>query len=509
MASQRKKGAILSYILMAIEVLFGFCFTPFLIRSFGQEEYGIYSLVGTVTTYLFLLDMGMGNAVVRYMAKFRVQKDEAKQKALLAVTLVFYFCVGILIVLVGILLVNNFDVIFAKGLHEAQIERAKIMLSITMLNAALTLMVAPFRKTIIAFERFSFSKIADIIKIILRVGISFIVLFMGGKGIAIVAVNFSMTICFGIVSIIYHFWKIKLKPVFGKIEQGFVKEILSYSIIVFIQMIATQLNDMADQVLMGMMVASSAGIIGVYAIGTHLVTYLKSFASGINGVLMPGVVRMVETTSKPKEMENEMVRIGRILLMMLGLIYVVFVVFGKDFICLWAGNENYRAYDVGVIIMLPMVLTLTQSVGSQVLWAKNRHKVQAVLQIIIALSNIGLTALLIQWEPLIGASIATALTYFAGNVVVQNIVYRKYIGISIKSFYKGLLKGILPAFLLSAVAGMLMKMLQLSGWMGFLINCGVMVLVFLIFMYFKGMTGYEKQLTDGFLFKIKMKKGSQ
>ena len=503
MASQRKKGAVLSYILMALEVFSGMFFTPFLIRSFGQAEYGVYSLVGTVTAYLYLLDMGMGNSIIRYMAKFRVQKDEKKQSALMAVTLMFYFCIGLLIIIVGIILKNNFEEIFAKGLNAVQIDRAKIMLSITMLNAAVTLMIAPFNKTIIAFEHFAFSKAADIAKIILRVAISFAVLFMGGKGVAVVAVNFSMTLCFGVLSVVYHFWKIKIKPVFGQIEKGFIKEIFSYSIIVFVQMLATQLNAMVDQILMGIMVVSSAGIIGVYAIGTQLVSYLQSFASGITSLLMPGVVRMVETTSAVKQIENEMVRIGRILLMMLGLIYVVFVVFGDDFICLWAGAENYQAYYVGVIIMFPMVISLSQSMGSQILWAKNKHKVQAILQIAVALSNIVFTAVLINWNPLLGASIATAVTYLIGNVVVQNIVYRRYIGISMRSFYLELTKGILPSLGLCVIAGLLMKTLHLTGWLGFILNCSVMVFVYVIFMYRKGMSSYEKCLIENFTNKLK------
>ncbi len=506
MASQRKKGAILSYIFMAIEIFSGMFFTPFLIRSFGQAEYGIYSLVGTVTSYLYLLDMGMGNSIVRYMAKYRVIKDEQKQRSLLAVTLVFYICIAVLVIAAGTILKNNFAEIFAKGLDDDQIVKGQIMLSITMLNAAVTFIVAPFSKTIIAFEHFSFSKLADIIKIILRVTISFIVLFLGGRGIAIVVVHFCMTLCFGIVSIFYSVFKIKIIPSFGNIEKGFVKEIFSYSIIVFVQMLATQINSMVDQIMMGIMVASSAVIIGVYAIGTHLVSYLQSFASAITGLLMPGVVKLVETTSDTTVIKNEMVRIGRILFMLLGLIYVVFVIFGDDFITLWAGKENSQAYYVGIIIMFPMIVTLSQIMGSQILWAKNKHKVQAILQIVVAISNIALTAILISWNPLFGASIATCITYFVGNVVIQNVVYTKYIGISMLAFYKGIFKGILPSLGLCVIAGLVMEIFNLHSWLGFVINCGVMVLVYTVVMYYKGMNNYEKQLVHGLFSKLKLKR---
>ena len=57
MSSQRKKGALLSYVFMSVEIFSGMFFTPFLIRSFGQAEYGIYSLVTVITAYLYMFDL--------------------------------------------------------------------------------------------------------------------------------------------------------------------------------------------------------------------------------------------------------------------------------------------------------------------------------------------------------------------------------------------------------------------------------------------------------------------
>ena len=144
--------------------------------------------------------------------------------------------------------------------------------------------------------------------------------------------------------------------------------------------------------------------------------------------------------------------------------------------------------------MLPMVFTMSQILGSQILWAMNKHAIQAVLQIVVALSNIALTAIMIKWNPLIGASIATAITCFVGNVIVQNIVYTKYIGISMLRFYKGLFRGIIPALIVSLIVGLGVQLFKFGGWGGFIINCGSMFITYLLIMYFKGMTDYEKNL---------------
>ena len=49
-----------------------------MLRLLGQSEYGLYSLVGSIVGYLSVLDMGLGDTVVRYTARNRA--DETKKK---------------------------------------------------------------------------------------------------------------------------------------------------------------------------------------------------------------------------------------------------------------------------------------------------------------------------------------------------------------------------------------------------------------------------------------------
>ena len=74
----RKIGVVLSYLLMIFEVLSTLLLTPFILRTLGQAEYGVYKLSAAVTAYLLLLDLGVGNAVTRYVAKFKVEGNIEK-----------------------------------------------------------------------------------------------------------------------------------------------------------------------------------------------------------------------------------------------------------------------------------------------------------------------------------------------------------------------------------------------------------------------------------------------
>lgn len=77
-SNQRKMGAVLSYVSIIASTLVGLLYTPFLISKLGQNEYGLYSLVSSIIGYLTVLDLGFGNAIIFYTAKYRATNDYEK-----------------------------------------------------------------------------------------------------------------------------------------------------------------------------------------------------------------------------------------------------------------------------------------------------------------------------------------------------------------------------------------------------------------------------------------------
>lgn len=496
----RKKGVIFSYILLLVEMFSSLLFTPILIRTLGQAEFGLYMLVASITAYLMLLDLGVGNAIVRYMSKYRVIGDHKQQQSFLGIATVFYFFVALLVIIIGLIFQNMIPTFFKNSLNLQELSKVKMLFLITMFNAAITLALSPFDKTIIAFERFVFSKMMTIIRTILRIFISVIALVTGGDAVEIVTINLVLTIIFSLVSVLFVLFNLQVKPMFKDTNFGFIKEVFGYSFFIFLQMVATQINSMVDQVLLGAM--SSSVIVGIYAVGAQISQYFQSIAGSINGLLMPGVVKLVECNATPERLLNEMIRVGRIIFMLLGLIWSTFLIFGHSFIKLWVGQENTPAYWVALIIIFPMVISLSQVVGSQILWAKAKIKIQAYLKISIAFLNIGLTIFLIKWDPLIGASIGTAISLIIGDVLVMGIVYAREIKISMKQYYIQLFKGILPCLLFAILVGFVIENADFKGWVGFLTSCLLMFFSYFITMWLYGMNEYEKGIAKSILFKI-------
>lgn len=500
--NSRKSGVILSYALMIMEVLSTLLLTPLIIRTLGQSEYGVYKLSASIISYLLLLDLGVGNAIIRYISKFRASDDKINEQKFFAVAIVYYAIIAGVTILIGLVLIIFFPTMFSKGLSNEEIILGQKLLMITMINSAITLGTAAFSNIIIGYERFAFSKLSSIVQIVVRMLCTWIVLLIGFGSLGVVSVNLILTIILKSVHIIYVLFKIKLKPLFKNINISFVKDIATYSSFVLLQMVATQINAFADQILIGAFVSSSATIIAIYGVGSQIVQYFQSIGSSFNGVLMPGVVKLVEYGVDGKILCNEMVRIGRIIFSFLVIIFSVFLVFGRQFIILWAGSNNSEAYNVAIILIAAHIFILTENIGNQILWAKGEHKEQSILKIIIVLLNIGLTILLIKWNPLIGATIGTFISLLLGDIVVMNIIFKKKIHISLSEYYKNLMKGILPCSVITILGGYLFSLAHLDGWFGFAINVIVMCLIYLLLMIFFGFNSYEKSLICGIARKI-------
>ena len=490
----RKIGVILSYVLMVFEILSTLLLTPFILSTLGQAEYGVYRLSGSIVAYLLILDLGVGNAQIRFMSKYRANNDTVQLHKFFGVSIIYYIIIALVALIVGLVLLAVFPTLFAKGFSPEEIVLGQKLLFVTLLTTFVIIATTPFTNTLIAYERFFASKCSAIISAIAKIVFTFIGLTLGFGSVGIVVINLLITFASKFFYVFYVFVKLKLKPIFKGISFDFVKEIIVYSSFILLQMIATQINSGIGQILLGTLVKSAAAIIGVYSVGLQIVQYYQTIGSSITGVLMPGIVKMTESKPQPRQLCDEMIRIGRLIFMVLLLIFIGFLLYGKQFITLWVGYENIEAYGVAVILFAAYMFVLTQSVGSQILWAKGEHKEQSILKIAIVILNIFVTVLLMQLNALYGVVLGTFISLVMGEVVLLNIIFKKKIGISLSQYYRGLFKGFIPCAITTWVAGYLFGLLQLSGWIGLCCNILFTIITYCSSMWFVGMNKYEKNL---------------
>ena len=96
---QIKIGSVLSYFSIAVNILAGLIYTPWMIEQIGKGDYGLYTLASSLIS-LFLIDFGLGSAVSRYVSKYLAEKRQDKVDNFLGIIFKLYLIIDIIIFIV-------------------------------------------------------------------------------------------------------------------------------------------------------------------------------------------------------------------------------------------------------------------------------------------------------------------------------------------------------------------------------------------------------------------------
>src|SRR5690606_18982342 len=212
-----------------------------MIRLLGQSEYGLYAMIGSLIAYFSVLDLGLGNAIVRYTSRNRAVGDKQIEAKLNGMFLILYLIIGILTIFIGAIIYFYLDDIFTNGLSTSELRKAKIMVIIITINFAFSFPLAIFGSIIQAYERFVIFKLVEIVRILAVPIITLPFLYLGFGSVAMVVIVSVVNIGSLLFNLYYCFKYIKIKFHFGKIDLTLLKEILGYSFFVFLGVIVDQI----------------------------------------------------------------------------------------------------------------------------------------------------------------------------------------------------------------------------------------------------------------------------
>ena len=466
----------------------------------GQSEYGLYSLAASVIAYLTVLDLGFGNAIIRYTAKFRAEGKQIEQQYMFGMFLVLYTIIGIIAAISGGILSLNANLLFSAKMTLDEIERAQVLLWLMTFNLAITFPLSVWSSIMSAYERFVFKKMLNIIRSILNPIVMVVLLTLGYKAVAMVVV----TTLFNVVTLLIDWWYCKhylrIKVRFGNFDWGLLKEISIYSLWIFLNVIMDRIYWSTGQFVLG--IYRGAVAIAVYAVAIHLQGMYMSFSSAISGVFLPKVTAMVTKQNSEREVSNLFIRTGRVQYIIMSFILCSFFVFGRPFIHIWAGVEYDDAYIICLLFFIPLTIPLIQNLGITILQARNQMKFRSVVYIIIAVGSLGISIPLARLYGGIGCAIGTSLALVFGQIIVMNIYYHKKQHIDIIRFWKEILKMSIAPVFFTAFVYLIIECLHINlcNISNFIVGATIFTLLYILLFWHFSMNKSERDL---FLVPIK------
>ena len=489
-SSNRKIGATLSMVNMVVSLVIGLFYTPFVLRFLGQGEYGIFTLANSLISYLAILDLGFGNTLVRYTARTRAEgKDE---KNIYGMFLIFYTIIATVALIVGGVIYTQIGRFFSTSFIPSEVVILKRIYIILLANTVIAFPASVFSSIIRSHEKFVFANGINLIQNVSRHILNLVVLYLGFRSVSLAVLSLAFTIVTAILNLYFCFGKLKIKIGFKKFEKSFYKEVFVYSFFILVNIIVDQLYASTDNIILGKFCGST--VVAVYGIGIIFETYFVQFSTSIAGVFLPHISRLSVQKDGRKEISRIFIKVGRIQFIILSFVLIGYLVFGQEFIRLWAGDGYEASYYIALIIMIPDLIPLSQNIGISVLQADNKHGIRSIMYLIIAIFNVIISIPLAMKFGGAGAAMGTAVGNLLGQILFMNWFYYKKIGLNIPGYWKEITKIAVKSMPVFVVFELLNIFIPLTGWIGLFVKGGIGGLLSVPYYYFFVMEDGEKEL---------------
>lgn len=491
--SQRKTGMLLSYSSSLLLAAVNIFLTPFLIRSLGDVEYGIYQSMASFAGYLVLINFGTGTVMTRYVSMYLGKGDKKNERNYIAMCLIITAGLALIIAAVSMIMYMFIDNMYSATISPEQMGKAKILFLVVSANVVVTLIAQAFQGIITAYEKFNFTGIWNILRVLLKVGLLVSIFFVWENSMVIALVDLFLSCVFMMLCMGYSTMKLKATPKLYKFDKKIFASSAVFSLAIMLQAVVNQVNSKVDITILGVMVSQES--VAKYSVAMQVFSIFSTLSTAAIAIYLPKFTKLVATGKTDGEtITREMIAPSRIQTIVSGAIMFGFLVCGLDFIHVWMGEGYSVSWWIAIIILIPYFFVYTNGVIVSVLDAMQKRLVRSVVLACVAVCNVLISIVLVSIFGEIGAPIGTAFSTLAGSFIIMNIYYKKAIDIKIFMLFRGIFKGILPSLMIATVASLPAVFLLEVGLVGLVVKGGIFVSVLLICFMLFGLNKEEKSL---------------
>jgi len=490
-----KWGAVLSYLLIIVNAVYGLIITPYILSSIGDATYGVYKTISSLSSALMVLDLGLGGTVMRYVAKYRSENNRHKIDSFVSMAFGEASILIVLIAVASAALYASLPVVYAKGLSPEELALGQNLFVVMAINLMLHIVENVFFGIMSGFNCFTFANGMKLARILVRMALIYGVLYFVQNAIVLVLIDLFLTLLLIVIEMLYirFFLHVRLRLSFKGWDKAVFKESFRYTALLFLTSIVAQVNNNLDNVVIGALRGST--LVAVYSMGLLLFGMFEHLSTSISGVMLPTVTNLLQEENGLQKVQKTIVQAGRIQFALLGAALVGFAVIGKQFICLWLGEGYEDVYTIALILMAPATLELCVNVCLSVLRAKNMLGFRTFVITAVTVVNAFITIVGVYFFGYIAAAIGTAFSFICGSVIVMNLYYHKRLAFPMLRIYREIFRGTWLCLFLAGGALFVASKWFFSGngWMAFLLNVMVFVMVYAASMLLFGFNGKEKR----------------
>lgn len=497
MKNERKIGIIISYFNILLHTIIGFIYVPVLLYYVGKNEFGIYQLIGSFIAYFSIMDFGLSTIVTRFYSKYRTLNDNIGMENIIAISFRAYLIIALILIMLGFLCYFNFEYIFAYSMSQAELSISKELFLILLFNIFITMFAMIFKAVINAHEKFIFLKSVETIELFFQPFLVLTILQEYPSVIAVALVQSVLNVILIIIRMIYCFKKLKISIKFHYLDNILFKELKKLSLSIFLVMVVDQIFFKTSQITLGIICGPAE--VAIYSIASFIYMNYMTLSTAISGVYLPYITELIVKNQPIDKLSELFIQIGRWQFYLLMLVLTGFVIFGKDFINIWAGKEFLDSYSITLLIIIPFTIDLIQNIGLSILQVQNKYNFRAKVYLCMGILNIIFSVPMAICYGGVGCAFATGLCMFIGNGLIMNFYYYKVIKLNVIRFWKEIAGISIKLIILLVLAYSIYMFLPRKSFFDFCFGIFIYLISYSVIAYKYCMTDQEKKQILNFL----------
>ncbi len=495
--SQRLNAAMLSYTQVAVRIVTTLVFTPILVGALGQEGYGLFSIVGALAAYFYMIDFGMNDGVMRFFVRHENTPDERRR--FLKQMLGFYAGLGLLVAGATYAVHGLAPALFGASLTGPQVALLQDMIIAVGAGAVVMVAFNPLGALLSAMERFVFLRLLEIFTAVTSTLLT-VVLLWQGFGALMVVIVMSGALVFQVAArLIYIVLVLKIPVGWSWPGWSRLKPVALYAAPIFVSVMVEQIYWKLDNLIIGAVLGAAP--VALYAIGTTFNKHLMSFGTAISRVMAPEIIRQADSGADAPALNSLLIRVSRLQALFLLLVISGLGLFGARFIDLWLGPDYGLAYTILLIVLIPYTLELIGNARNILLQVKSLYWHRSLMILAIACLNIPLTIVLLNLWGVVGAAVSTGIGLMVGYVAVAILLQLK-LGLDMGRYFRELARGLVLVLALCVPVGLALNHWMIGGWAGLFLCVAIYTPLYAGLMLAIGMNPYERGLVRRVLTKV-------
>lgn len=493
-AKRLVKGSMLGGISFILRIFISLFMTPFMIASFGDQTYGLWMLVASLSGFYGILDFGLSTAVQRYMARSVGTGDTEESNSVFNTSLLIFCGIGFLaMLLAGVL--SWLAPVFVKG--DGDIAVFRIVVLLCSVNIAVGFPMRSFWGILSSNLRYDISVWLEMVNVVIK-AILIVVFLKNGFGIIAVAmINLAADLLWHFANVVY---ALRVAPYIRISVKYFdlkkIKVFLNYSVYAFVSQLSGIVKFHIDNYVISAFVGLSA--VAVYSIGIRLVRYAMQFLLKLVGLMTP-VFSQYEGQGNFDAIREKFFFLLKVSIYIAMFFGFLLLVLARPFIQRWVGFGYEESSVIVFIFVIPTVLGMIMVSSNQLLYGISKHKFLAWVNSAEALANLVLSLILVQFLGIKGVALGTAIPAVIVKLFIQPIYTARVLDVSVRSFYTKIFLAMLKSILVLSILYILTRSLITVSFAR-LIAFGVIQTVCYAAIMFKiGLSNLEQQLVAGFL----------